>query len=306
VAGSNPRRNFLRYVMRDGARAAFQVADALRTGRDTAVRAFVEPLRAQPQPVLAETPWPWASASCRPSVTSDLTGLAYTAGLEDHLDSIKSLARISFRLTPSLEPRRVRGREAGHAIGVRLGPGEAALAEMDGPGTFRFDLDHHVRAEIAKSFAIFEDAVGDTGAWAFGQALELSPEWVLPRGWSARVEALGLTSEEQERWESLRLALAVAQGVDPPDSTARTHRLGRLFGYPDDRSGAMHAICEAQSRNQASAALSDAELAMRWTLLLQIPLPLREPQLKCNTAFIWVRQESLRAMNLSDLVTIVW
>jgi hypothetical protein len=235
-------------------------------------------------------------------VPSDLVGLAHAAGLEEHLHAIQSLVRISFRLTQAATPTGAAAADSERTIGVHVGPGEAELAGLAGAGTFRLTLGESVEEHVIDATATFEAGDGNARASAFGTSLDVSPEWVLPRGWSALVEGLGLSFEQQEQWESLRLALAAAQGGGPIDTTAGTHRLGRLFGYPDDRSGAMPAMCEARARHRADANLTDADLARRWALLLQMPLPGGPAP---RSAFFWMRENALRAMDLSEVLAIV-
>jgi len=118
-----------------------------------------------------------------------------------------------------------------------------------------------------------------------GVRVTASAEVVLPRAWSSEVEPLDLSDEERAAWESLRQGLAQLQGIAPTDNTNRSHRLHRLFGYVDDRSGRL--------RPQETP---DGE---PWELLLQVGTPGSH---RMGLVTVWAPRSRLQAGHLSGLI----
>ncbi len=135
-------------------------------------------------------------------------------------------------------------------------------------------------------------------------AVEASGELTLPRVWSDSVDALGLSSDEQEAWEQLRLSLAELQGVRAFDAESVPRAIHRLLGWPDERDGWMPLACALGEEGIELAgevpalhprAQEFGSRAGEWRLLLQLT---EEPGLGWvwggkGRLYVWIRERDL-------------
>jgi hypothetical protein len=91
------------------------------------------------------------------------------------------------------------------------------------------------------------------------RAVIACPELVLPRVWTAAIQALDLDDDETGAWEALRTWAAEAQGTVLGDGPG-VLGIDRVLGYPDERRGAMPERCESATGVPRE----------RWRLLLQL------------------------------------
>lgn len=200
------------------------------------------------------------AASSRSAARSELLELAAEHGLDHAADALAGLAIRSARLTLPANSA---------AASVDLARATAILpSEMTGhllieageePGDVALEIRRRLHRPVAPS-------------------ARLSGELVLPRAWSTAVERLGLTFEEQSRWEALREALALGQGTHHTGDP-RVAPVHRLLGVPDERHGDMPLECELRARDvlhepggARTHPLADELTAPseRWMLLLQL------------------------------------
>lgn len=321
MADSSNRRGFLRELMRSGARGAHEV---VTTVSPAAVRQLLDDA-AEPVDALGpdaggtQTPDPAPDVARRPvraASTQELAQRLASESLESHRAAVVSLARRSVRLTPC------RSEEADAWLGgavpdLSLAPhwaGErlALIAQIDlasGVVTNR---------PLAGSgwLLLFFDTrrwpsgldEGCRGAWS-AQLVEpderrlagalphrLDEELVLPRVWSAPVQALGLSAEQSAGYVRTRDWLAETQGVEVEQGPGAGVAYHRLFGYPNETRGDMPRICAALARGlepDDPAASSDEILreAQAWRLLAQITIGRRR-------VFFWIDQSDLQASSL--------
>ena len=109
--------------------------------------------------------------------------------------------------------------------------------------------------------------------------LELSLELMLPRSWSAHVEALELDEAELTAWDELRGRLARAQGVELEELTPSWYALHRLLGYPEELGSELELDCQlvsaginiAEGEGYLDPRRDELEAGARdWRLLLQL------------------------------------
>jgi hypothetical protein len=217
----------------------------------------------QPEPAPSATPQePTISAPVSTTILADthVEELVAAGGLESRLADVAALAGRGLRLTHAGAVRAVRlgeGRGEPAAIAhVSLAdlPGELELPR-EGVLSFYADLAAPLESSLTEiGCAVRLDARRSSDATA---TLAVSCELQLPRVWTAAVQDLGLTNEEQAAWAALRVRLAEAQGVQPFDLAPRHLALHRLLGLADETSGLMPELCAPDETE-------------RWRLLLQI------------------------------------
>lgn len=235
------RRTVLTYGLAGLAREAFLRHRAMRAALvELAVTHQDEPDEA------AEPRAPWASPSQRIVTLEDLNGLLAEHDLSARAADLAALAMVSVRLVPSNpavrdpETDTTTSGELRAVVDLRdpvVRDHARGLPECDGSLLIRCRRDGAVGGPVRAQARL--DRGSSPGHSVCGLLVHASPELVIPRAWSEPVEALGLSDREREAWSRLRDALAEWQGVSPADSTARTHRLHRLLGYPDDRTGGL-------------------------------------------------------------------
>ena len=247
----------------------------------------------------------------------DLMRLAADAGLIRHVEAVVALARRSIRLVPGAEPAAPGSRTRlggppdlppgaawpswdsqpliflaqidlaeAHALGLEpLLPEDGVLLifsalERTPAGSSPLDRES-TRVLYVEPQRLPVDAPEPVGTAQPHEALtlELSCELVLPRVWTADVQALELDDDEQEAWEQVRRELAELQGVEAWDSGEPLESRHHLLGVPDESRGDMPVACELAAQGidvgyGAPLAHPDAkrvELAAgRWRLLLQL------------------------------------
>ena len=144
-----------------------------------------------------------------------------------------------------------------------------------------------------------------------------SVELVIPRVWSAKVDALDLTADERVGWELLRQRLAGMQDTELTDAvTSSLHIVHRVFGYADHTGGDMPLICELCAsgyRVPESPPLMHPKAAElepqsgRWELLAQFSAD-HELGWSWGTSaerlYFWIDRNALAAGDFSNIWTI--
>lgn len=77
------------------------------------------------------------------------------------------------------------------------------------------------------------------------QPVEMAAHLALPRVWNEVVEQLELDDDEHSAYVRARDRLAALQGIDPEPGGGAGKAYHRLFGYPDETTGAMPGACVA-------------------------------------------------------------
>lgn len=277
--GSN-RRAFFGRAWRDALAAAPKVAP-----KPFAIAAALsDPAEAEAvaTPPLAPTP----AIASGPVTLDSLVMQAAVAGLADHAEAVRTLARHSVRLTPAADGRSSFG-------------GDQYLAQVDLASVAALGAAPHLPADgwlmfSADAVAVVSARAPDSGSQPLAASVELS----LPRVWSAHVEAIGLSTDERIAWQKLRVWLAESQGLELHDSTPGFLVLHRFLGYPDETGGDMPLVCELL---EAGVELDEPyprmhprareleEQARRWQLLLQLSLGDTE------RVYFWITAEDFDA-----------
>jgi hypothetical protein len=199
-------------------------------------------------------------------------------GLQSRAADIRRLARASVRFEPApreegpgaswVAPERADD-EDGCIAALDLGElaGEGLVLPADAGGALLVHADETVATGPAP-----EPPAGARG-------IRMAGELVLPRVWSAPVQALGLSVVEHDAWMELRRWWAEEQGSELEDEGISPGPLHRVGGYPDERSGLMPMMCELRARNidapiaDIPAAASEAGIEpaqLDWRLLVQL------------------------------------
>ncbi len=136
-------------------------------------------------------------------------------------------------------------------------------------------------------------------------------ELMIPRVWSARIDALELDDQERDAWELLRERLSQDQGTALTEQIVSSSQVShRVLGYPEDTIGDMPLICELCDRGHrvdghalTHPAAAEAELAAdRWELLAQFS---RDTELDWSWGggiariYFWIDRAQLAAGDLS-------
>lgn len=254
------RRSFLRRALPDAVREVGRARQAFERELDGT---------GDPAPVAARQRQ-WASAATRCCGRDQLAALAVRHGLEKRAEAVLELSALSYRLVPSSTAgsrgaflrATASGTEVLAALELRS-LGAERLAPGRPPGFLLVGASFEDGEEVVPASVGYEESRSRGPSAVCGRAVTESVERVLPRAWTAAVEELELEPEEQSAWNELRASLARWQGVAPIDGTDQTHRLHRLLGYPDERTGTIPLACE---RFRPGAAADER----RWALLLQV------------------------------------
>lgn len=272
----------------------------------------------------------------------DLREAGAAVGLQSHAAAIQALSRCSYRVVPTGSPA---------SDGVSFGGPPKLAPSVDWPEREGRPLTYLARVEIERlpgSLLFFFDTadapsglqadhrgagrvlLGGAHASDAAETVGASPgpcsppqrvagastgELVLPRAWSAAVEALGLSEEERPEWEQLRENLAEMQGTEPPyELLASFHVVHRILGFPDESNGDMPLICELCARGHdvpGGQALLHPEaqelerVATRWELLAQLSADTRLgwawPH---RRLYFWIDAAALERGDLSEVWTI--
>ncbi len=347
VADQSSRRAFLRDFARHAARGVREAANARDELSSLGFPAAPPTPPALPEDDLLPAPAPVAPrAPARPSTRAlteeELLALAAGEGLLGHDEALLALARRSVRLTPLAEgadtdsagallggvpalaggidwPTWAAGRLSAVAQLDLADPALAWLAEAPAPVwpfprsgrlLLWFDGERAPSGLQAVQRGAARAVVEPDGALAGSAALPLvlSPELTLPRVWSAAVQALDLSADDQEAYARVRTELALRQGVEPNDDGGRDVAYHRLLGYPDDTTGTMGRVCELTARGLDADPPSQLDLvsdedAARWRLLAQLTV---EPPLLWKgepgvRLFVWIAAEDLAAGELDRI-----
>lgn len=294
------------------------VADALREvvrGQKAMAEELERPRQTRPVPGTQLRPWAeHASALCS---LEELRGLARIHGLAAHVDAMVALAAVSYRLLPlSTGQSRVvntTAKKDEHAVRAALDLTSLAplgLTDVGGAtGMLLVESELREADGATSATARMYEPTKDTRSTICGLPVSGSSELVLPRTWSPPVEALGLEPAEQAAWTEVRTALAEKQSVRPVDGSSQTHRLHRLLGVPDERSGTLAFICELFDRGAAHDEIDltgpdRAELerdAANWRMLLQIADVTADREAMVT---MWCRRDRLARGDLRRLVAV--
>ncbi len=295
-------------------RAARAARDAM-PGEEEETEAAVDPF--DPSPA-EEQPAPLpAEPVARPCTEEDLMRVAADAGLIRHVEAAVALAARSVRLVPGegAPPAGSRSRFGGapdlpaggiwpnwdaeplsfvaqvdlaeaHALG--LGPllPDAGLllvfSALDRTPSGVSPLDR----DSTRVLWVAEEQVPASTPEPIGPSvperpreLRLSSELLLPRVWTAQVQALGLDDDEQSAWEQARADLAELQEITAWEAGWELRSTHRLLGHPEETRGDMPLAVELAARGidvgyGAPAAHPEARRVgrapERWRMLLQL------------------------------------
>jgi hypothetical protein len=341
----NSRRSFLKQLAGDIARGVQEFSAAVSPPVPTPLKPTpVAPFPAADEPALPPRAVP-AAPTTRVATHDELLALADELGLGARRQDVRALARRSVRLLPGdPDPTPTSG-------GSRLGGAPDLPDGASWPHWEDRPLEHRLQLDLADlaaalgapalqtplpqggtlwCFTAPEAPSGmharDAGACAvllgaapadvdpgYGHAVTLAPELVLPRAWSAPVEALTLSGEEQQAWQQLRERLAELQGVVPGDAAYELESLHRVLGYPDERSGEMPLACELLDAGEepgdepplAHPRGADLEpRSARWRLLLQLTLDERlgwSWGAGRDRLYVWVDEQALASGDLAGV-----
>jgi uncharacterized protein YwqG len=271
----------------------------------------------------------------------DLLGIAEELGLGARRGELVAAARWSVQLTPSDlpgAPAKFGGRASlpqgaawpcagGRALTLlaalhldRLAP---TRLPFEGQGTLLFFFDTAAMPSGLDAAArgggrVLHVSRDRSSTPASGPALprgatfgDASIELVIPRVWSARVDALGLTDDERDAWELLRRRLARSQGTELTEQVvSASHVSHRVLGYAEETSGDMPLICELCDRGYRTEGhalthphAGEAEPESdRWELLAQFS---RDTELNWRWSggigriYFWIDRAQLAAGDLS-------
>ncbi|MGV1047265.1 MAG: hypothetical protein ACOYD4_01895 [Solirubrobacterales bacterium] len=323
-ADRTTRRGLLQHLIKQsGSTAATVVGLQLPTATATAPPA---PSRT----IAAERPLAPAIGTSRAASLAELSEMAERLGLGARTSDVADLARFSARLVTDAPPDRVGSRRREAAAGTEPAPllrvdladvarAIPAPAELPVEGVLSIvDGRSEATLQTAPSREVTV-AVRDRARAAHpGDERFAAPsaELMLPRVWSAAVEALGLSGDERAAWEQLRSELAALQGVEPFDLEPEPRALHRLLGLPDDRGGWMPVSCamfvagvdmggEPPAAHPRAAEFRPAAAA--WRLLAQVtfaPGPEGEGARRGERLFLWAHRDDLDRADFSGVLAI--
>jgi uncharacterized protein YwqG len=278
----------------------------------------------------------------RTATLEETLAAARVFGLEPRVDSLREAVRSSIRISPVSTHDRPPVIVGGTP---HLPPGIEWPAWQGRPLSFLAQVDLGALPDGARAndslpdrLLFFYDSAGnpsglESGHRGAGRVLALdhepgaplpqdgrpagaSIETVIPRVWSARVEALGLNDAERDGWEEMRHELAERQGTGLTDAQPSSHIVHRVFGYPDYTGGDMQLTCELCANGHD---VTDGqpfvhpegpgmeERADRWELLAQFSA---DDKLgwswgpPARRLYFWIDRDALRAGDLAEAWTI--
>jgi hypothetical protein len=306
MVSSQSRRSFLRNAVPGALREATRARQALTD--ELAEATFREPEAGGAARL-------WAGSAQQLCSLGQLQVLAEQERLGHHAEAIRALATTSYRLVP--DPAQARGHSVTPvssddlhvAFDVRaIDSGNSPLVESLSGGVWELRVSFDNSEPTARALASLHASPRAARCTVGDAPVTATAELILPRAWAEPVEALGLNTEEQDGWMRLRAALAKWQGIDPLDGTGQTHRLHRLFGYPDERSGTLPLTCELADRGEpleldltGPDRYELEEGAQRWALLVQIAT---HRGLKEETVTVWCDRERLAQGDLRRLIAV--
>lgn len=227
----------------------------------------------QDTPQQALEPEPAAPTRC--ADLSELHGLLDADGLGHRRTEIDALVSRSVRMTEPGPDAAAPGAWVDLAAAATLTDEPSAGAAGPTVMLAQFDLSTPALADtmLAESgwMVLFAERVADDALAAQVTILdqpaglspamrpaELTPHLTLPRVWHQAVQALELSGDEHDAFVRVRDQLATRQGIDPEQGGGASRPYHRLFGYPDETTGAMPGAC------------SDSAGPGDWRLLLQL------------------------------------
>jgi hypothetical protein len=242
--------------------------------------------RVRPMPTAAASePSTRGRLGFRTASIDELVEAAKEVGLERRIDALRDLARRSIRVAPAA---------AAASDALAFGGGAALPSGVDWPHWQGRPLTFLARVERRLFF--FDTGTLPSGFEAIhrgaGRVLavkdrdlvavdgpasprirrpgDAAAELVIPRVFSAPVEALELTDDERVAWEALRARLASIQGTELTDRVP-VKIVHRIFGYPDHTGGDMPRVCErcAAGHDFVGGHYELEQRAARWELLAQ-------------------------------------
>ena len=237
-----------------------------------------------------------ARAPDRAVSVDELIALAHDEGLTRHDDAIRSLARLSLRMTPVV-PRCAEAWIETSDSWVDTPGSELLLAQINlgaasAPGTglptdgwlvlfASCDADGDgVQAFRGQGVLLDQPAAVTGGA----EPMALGPETVLPRPWHEAVQAVDFDGTELAAYGRLRARLQDLQGVERDDDGGVNVAYQRLLGYPDETMGGTPSEWDASPSNPGE-----------WRLLVQVSVG------HSRRASLWIRAVDLDEGTFSDL-----
>ncbi len=210
-------------------------------------------------------------------------------------------------------------RPAGAVLRLNLAEIAEAAPGCGAPGAGSLSC---VRTTSGPWSLVYESrATGPSVAWPAGGSkpthVRFSAELVLPRVWSASVQALGLDEAGQDGWKGLRERLAALQHTDLPGEIDDGRVIHRVLGYPDERTGTMPDACELMDRgidprdrspSEHPPASNSSLDSGRWRMLLQLSsdeLPGWDWGSRDERLYAWIDRAALACGDLSCVHTIV-
>lgn len=317
MADGRDRRDFLKQLVRDVARAASELDEALRDSaepEESLGSLFPEPAAGE-QAVLPAPP------TTRTATGDDLRGLCRELGLEPWADAAVAVARASIRLTPATGATR-----------SRLGGAPALPPAFDWPSWDGGPLDLLLQVALDE---LPPSALPPTGTLLVFFAAARAPDGTRPEhGGACRVALVDGEPPRRERpgtlpevplvasgeltlplepvdaaagpcdyegWLDLRSRLAGLQGIVVADESPDYLALHRLLGHPDalaepmDEDAALVAAGIDLDSPEADRPQTRAE-APSWRLLAQLSA---DPSLGVafglhERLFVWIREADLR------------
>lgn len=246
MAEPSNRRSFLRVALESAVKEAQRIA---------ASSAGTSPAADAPAPEPERPPLPR-----RRGAIGELLRRLPEVGLQSRAADVRRLARPSVRFEPVRDESpgaswcAAPGAEDDHGCIVALDLGELAREGLAGP-----EGEEGALLVYADAVAYGPAPEPPDGA----RAVHMAGELLIPRVWSAPVQALRLSVVETDAWTELRRWWALEQEAELEDENISPGPLHRVGGYPDERSGLMPLICELRVRNVDAPAADVREAARR-------------------------------------------
>jgi uncharacterized protein YwqG len=265
VEGSD-RRSFFKNLLRDAAKTAVEVSDALK-GAPEAVpdTQALDPYQLTWGGPGMDAPPVVAEPATHAATDDELRGLAEEVGLGARIDDVLAHARRSVRLTrgdftggsrvggapdlpPGFEWPKREEEELAFIAQIRLDELAAADDSLPLPARglllFFFDLDRRpaglrpddlgsIRVVHVDADPVDLEVAGPDRVELVELPLRFSTEVTLPGETAGLPASLALDIVELDAWQRLRERLAALQGVEVEDRAVDWHALHRLLGHPD-------------------------------------------------------------------------
>ena len=237
-----------------------------------------------------------ARAPDRAVSIDELITMAHEEGLTGRDDALRSLARLSLRMT-SVVPRCAEAWISTADTWADVSGADVLLAQINLAATAVSGSGLPTEGWLVLFAGTEAEPSGGEGLTANGVLLEspaappgslepvgLGPELMLPRVWSDAVQALDLDDEEADAYDRLRMHVQERQGVELEDDGGWETAYHRVLGYPDDTTGTMPSECAGTTSDPAE-----------WRLLAQVSLG------EFRRAYLWIRDADLRSGSFENL-----